>query len=245
MSRRTLGRMHEIFWTKLPGVEYVNSVKIALRPHALIKSDFPIHFPLWSEITKDDVVVEIGANLGGNSKEFPRYAKSVHSFEPSPKSFKFLVRNTRGIPNLRCYNAAVSGKTESNQVFNSAFGGGSLVANDDIRYKSQIWVKVVGINDLPFRFNVMVVDAEGAEIEIFEAFDRWDEVDKIYCETHLVGGRPTEEPIRKILEAHYPNIFIDKEQSGKYNWVIAKRHAPGQGLIPKDSPLERGIDERG
>lgn len=219
----SLKKMHEIFWTKAIGVEYINSVKIALRPRSMIKSDFPIHLQMSREITRADIVLEIGANLGGNSKELPRYAAFVHSFEPSPKSFKLLLRNTRAVPNLRCYNAAVSGKAERDGLFNAAFGGGSLVANDDIRYKAQVRVRVVGVNDLPFRFNAMVVDAEGAEVSIFEEFERWSDVDKIYCETHSVGGRSTEDTVRRMLATHYPRVFTDKEQSGKYSWVIAKR----------------------
>jgi len=215
--------MKEIAWTQIPGVEYLNSVKIALRPQSMIQSDFPAHHPMRNEITKNDIVLELGANLGGNSKEFPKYAKFVHSFEPSPKSFKFLLRNTKGIPNLRCYNAAVSGKTASSHEFNTAFGGGSLYANDDIRYKAQIQVRVIGINDLPFRFNTIVSDAEGAEIPIFESFNRWNEVDKIYCETHGVDKRPTLPAVKKILEQHYPIIILDKEATERYYWVIAKR----------------------
>jgi hypothetical protein len=84
-------------------------------------------------------------------------------------------------------------------------------------------VNVIGINDLPFRFNAIIADCEGAEVPIFESFEHWDMVDKIYCETHWVDGKPTLPIVKRILENHYPHIYLDKDVSGRYDWVVAKR----------------------
>lgn len=221
--RTRITAFREAVWAHLPYLEYVNTVKIALRPRSMIRPDFPMHLNMAEEITQEDTVLEMGANIGGNSKELPRYAKWVHSFEPSPKSFKFLKFNTRRIPNITCYNEAVSGKTETNASFNVQFGGGSLFNDDDFQHKAQIRVPVVGINDLLFPFNTIVSDTEGAEVPIFQNFERWGMVDKIYCETHSIDGHPTKAIVRPILEEHYAEVTEDTETTELYEWLIAKK----------------------
>jgi FkbM family methyltransferase len=172
-------------------------------------------------ITKEDTVLELGANIGGNSKELPKYAKHVYSFEPSPKSYKWLLRNTKGIPNLTCFNAAVSDITNKKQKFNMQYGGGSLFNNDDFLQKKQICVDVIGINELPFDFNVMLMDCEGAEIPILSAFRGYSKVDKVFVETHSIDGKSTLPMVKQILQSHFPNVSQSVEEMGMYGWIIA------------------------
>ena len=185
-----------------------------------MRPDFPVMLRFSGEIAKEDVVLELGANVGGNSKELPKYAKFVHSFEPTPNCYKWLLRNTKKIPNIRCYNAAVSDKTVRSRPFSMQYGSGSLF---DQGWKTATSsVNVIGINDLPFGFNVMLMDCEGAEVPIFEEFEKFDMVDKIYVETHTIGGNSTLPRVKEILMKHYGTVWQDVDPSGLYPWLIAK-----------------------
>ena len=218
---RTVKRMREIAWVKMPYLDYVGSLKVAFRPRAMIKSDFPQSLSLATEITKNDVVLEIGANVGGNSKELPKYAKFVYSFEPAPSCYKWLARNTRHIPNIKCYNAAVSDKTKRAQKFNMQYGSGSLFNHDVFDWMAHIEVDVIGINDLPFKWNVGIFDCEGAEVPILRALKSFETVDRLYVETHSIDGQSTLPIVREILQKHYQ--LSEDTDIGGFRWVIAER----------------------
>jgi FkbM family methyltransferase len=213
--------MHEIFWHIVPGVQYADSLKMAIRPRSWRRPDFPVHLDLSREITKRDVVLEAGANIGGNSRELPRYAKFVHSFEPSPTCYARLCRNVAKSPNIRCYNAALSGKSGT-AIFNVEYGSGSLF--DRERFTTRERVRVVGINDLPFSWNVGIFDVEGAEVPILEELKEWGGIDRLYVETHWIKSGPTFKECKKILKKHFAKVWSDRDPSGLYPWIIAKEN---------------------
>ncbi|MDG6981113.1 MAG: FkbM family methyltransferase [Nitrososphaerota archaeon] len=215
--------MREIAWATLPGLDYIGSLKVTLRPKSMIQPDFPSRLTFAREMTKRDVVLEAGANVGGNSKELPKYAKFVHSFEPSPSSYKWLLRNTKRIPNIHCYNAAVSGETKRAQRFNVQYGSGSLFNHDVFDWKAHIEVDVIGINDIPFEFNAMLMDCEGAELPAFRMFKKWDMVDKVYVETHMIDGRSTKPETKRLLREHFDDVTEDVDPSGRFPWLVARR----------------------
>lgn len=72
---------------------------MTLRSKLMIGEDFPVGLGIAKEITKKDVVLEIGANMGGNTRKLAGLAQSVHSFEPVPGYYKWLVRNTKAALN--------------------------------------------------------------------------------------------------------------------------------------------------
>jgi FkbM family methyltransferase len=224
MPTKTIRTMKEILWNRVPFNEYVEYVRYLggrkLKTHPS-NPDFPIEFPMKQEIAKDDVVLEIGANIGANTLELARLARRVYSFEPSPSTYRWLRRNTRGAQNVRCFNEAVSGESGVARL-NVQNRSSSLFRGDGIHYTRQVSVRTVGINRLPFGFNVVVSDSEGAEVPIFEAFDRWGEVDKVFVEGHWIEGAPTLPRIRQILRSHY-SFVGDGVDPGGYPWVVAKR----------------------
>jgi FkbM family methyltransferase len=224
----TLKYMRGIAWSRFPYLDYL----IGLGLMFPWKPDFPGSLSLAKEITKDDVVLELGANVGGNTRRLPKYAKFVHSFEPVPACYRSLLKNTRGIDNLRCYNMAVSGEKgemKFNIEFGLLYGGGSLF--QDVQYVGgpplntrhiPIRVKVVSINDLPFQWNVGVFDMEGAEVPTIQAFKHFDKVDKLYIELHTIKGVSTLGPVIRTLREHFPIVKLDHDPRTSL-WVIAKR----------------------
>src|SRR5215211_1280945 len=62
-------------------------------------------------VTKQDIVLDIGANVGFMTIQLAQQAKHVYAFEPSPDNFKQLVENTKRLDNITRYEVAVSNQT--------------------------------------------------------------------------------------------------------------------------------------
>jgi FkbM family methyltransferase len=210
----------EFVWARVPGMAYVGYVRyrIGRRLKSTKNFDFPVHLSMQEEFSKEDVVLEAGANIGGNTTELAKYAKEVHAFEPSPRAFRWLCDNMRKAANVKCYPVAVSGEWGS-ATFNHQVASGSLFRNDAIGYSHPITVQVVGINSLDF--NVGVLDAEGAEAPIMQSFKKWDSVKRWYVETHIIEGRSTLAEVTMILKKHYTKVWEDVDPGG-YRWVMAR-----------------------
>ena len=63
---------------------------------------------ITSLLTKNDIVVDIGANTGYFTVLFSYLAKHVYAFEPEPNNFRKLQQNTKNLENLTLYDIAVS-----------------------------------------------------------------------------------------------------------------------------------------
>jgi FkbM family methyltransferase len=61
-------------------------------------------------VTKDDVALDIGANIGFMTTILAEQAKHVYAFEPSPDNYKQLQENTKGFDNVTAYPIALSNK---------------------------------------------------------------------------------------------------------------------------------------
>lgn len=116
-------------------------------------------------ITKDDIVADIGANIGYYTILFSKLAKKVVAFEPSPRAFKWLKWNTRFLPNVEVVNKGIYSKRCKLPLYNSGTGHGSVV------YKQEGFtdeVELIPLSDYPETFTWAKIDVEGAEREILK-----------------------------------------------------------------------------
>lgn len=176
-----------------------------------------------SEIVKpepnDEVVVDIGANLGF----FSLYAhsvgvKKIYCFEPDPKNFITLLENTKNLENVFCNNFAISDRVDILPFcFSEIYSSGShLKKFKDLtneHYTHQTNVITINIEKI-FEFfrldfiDYLKLDCEGAEIDIFENIDSLylNRIKKISLEFHSIEIMNT---IKKILLSN--NFIIEKE----------------------------------
>ncbi len=73
-------------------------------------------------IQPGDHVLDIGANIGFYAKIISNLVGEkgkVYCFEPDKTNYNYLVKNTRGIPNITRFNLAVSDKEELIKVYKS------------------------------------------------------------------------------------------------------------------------------
>lgn len=68
-------------------------------------------------IEKDDVVIDLGAHVGFASIEFALAGGQVYAFEPDPKNFCELRRNTRKYPKISIFEKAVSDTSGKAKLF--------------------------------------------------------------------------------------------------------------------------------
>jgi FkbM family methyltransferase len=126
-------------------------------------------------------ILDIGANVGSfalwASRRWP--GSVVHSYEPNPETFEILKRNTAGMDDIHCVNAAVfplAGNQRAGLFARYAGDGeAALVAYAGETFRVDlVWathqVDVIAPTALP-RANVVKIDIEGGEAAVLEALD--------------------------------------------------------------------------
>jgi FkbM family methyltransferase len=170
-----------------------------------------IYNPVQLPIEKDDVVVDIGANIG----LFTVYAASrtqnaVYAFEPSPGNFETLMQNIRasGLINIIPFQNAVSNESGIELFCDSENSTGcqltSVFSRDD---KNNIEVHSITLQDIMDSNNIekidfLKMDCEGSEGLILESTskDYFQRIRKIAMEFHDDISKLKHDDIEKLLE---------------------------------------------
>jgi FkbM family methyltransferase len=147
-----------------------------------------------------DQIVDIGANIGVFALWAARKGASVTCYEPGPDTFPCLVRNTTG-RSIIARHAAVVGRSDPvgtvrlylhderstrNTLLGREIGTGQELTN-------HVDVPAVSIDEvLASTIDLLKVDCEGAEFEIFDAIDGdvLRHARRIIVEFHRVAGDP-------------------------------------------------------
>nr|VFK56567.1 MAG: methyltransferase, FkbM family [Candidatus Kentron sp. TC] len=128
-------------------------------------------------IAPDDVVADIGANIGLTAILFSALAKHVHAFEPSPSTFEILDGNLAraGATNAEAINLGLGDKTESQTITfakNNRSGG---YVSSKIRPEAGHITEKIRIETLDGYFadkqlipNFLKIDVEGFERNVLE-----------------------------------------------------------------------------
>ena len=121
-------------------------------------------------VKSDDVVLDVGANFGYYSVLFSELARDgvVHAFEPNPKCYDVLLRNTLLRKNVVLHKKAVSDSIGRTWFFNHrGYGAGGLMPREHMR--SRFHVDTVTIDSFDFgRVDWVKIDVEGYEGEVLE-----------------------------------------------------------------------------
>ena len=133
-----------------------------------------------NSIKKNDVVLDIGANIGYFTLLFAKQAGSngkIYAFEPEPKNFQLLKKNLENnkYQNVTCENVAVSNKNDEIELFLSekSIGQHKIYPSTSVSNKS-IKIKSIKIDDYILKnikdeqISFIKIDAEGSEYHIIE-----------------------------------------------------------------------------
>jgi len=118
---------------------------------------------IWMDaIGKDDIVLDIGANIGWYSKLAKLQGCSVYSYEPDPRNFDILKENC---PDSNLFNVALGDNNFKKFLkFNDTGNyGDSQIRND----AGELTVDVVKLDDIfledPSKIKAIKIDVQGYE----------------------------------------------------------------------------------
>lgn len=172
--------------------------------------DLPVVETLWRLTDKDDLALDIGANVGLMSSVLAKRAQRVVAFEPLPMLCQRLRENVRAWgaagEKVMVYEMAVS---DTSGV--AGFGYTELFETNEglahLSDKGQMQVKTTRLDDLfDSHIGVMKIDVEGFELNALRGAQQLLEkhlIRDIVFEEH--GMLPT--PVTCLLESYGYRIF--------------------------------------
>jgi FkbM family methyltransferase len=146
-------------------------------------------------VTPPRTIVDAGANIGLASLFFAqRFPEArIISLEPESANFELLRRNTRDYPNVVCLHKALWSESGTVNIFDPGEGSWSFRTasqGDPPGAKRVGSIDCINVRDLMSEFgltsiDLLKIDIEGAEKEVFESSASWiGDVDVIAIELH-------------------------------------------------------------
>jgi len=152
----------------------VNGYKMILDEYDIMQMSLFDYDPIETEIVKsnvkkNDIVVDIGANIGYYTLLMGRLKANVFSYEPEPKNFEILRKNVtlNNFPNVKIHNQAVSDFNGHSKLILSAkaeYGTGKHKLDVNRYGEKSIQVEVIKI-DLD-KIDFAKIDVEGTELHV-------------------------------------------------------------------------------
>jgi|TARA_R110000824_G_scaffold392944_1_gene591658 FkbM family methyltransferase len=166
----------------------------------------PMYFKDYMNYNKNDIVLDVGANIGAYSTRVSKLVKYVFAYEPHQENYKLALHNlkTNKIKNVKLSNTALIGtnNSEVNLYTNKGKNRGSHTIIPT-RGRGTIIVKSQKFSNIlkETKANKIKMDIEGGEWDIlYENNIDWTNVDAL------------------IMEWHHKNFNNSRVQ--KFNWVM-------------------------
>jgi FkbM family methyltransferase len=131
-------------------------------------------------------IIDCGANIGVTSLYLAQVYPNARiiSIEPQPDNFALLLRNTENVPQIEALHAAVVGTSRPSVAFSTKREGWAGRISED----GGIQVPAITLDEvLRFslsRVDLLKVDIEGAEAEVFAHGSYLDRVQHVVAELH-------------------------------------------------------------
>lgn len=147
------------------------------------------------------VAFDVGAHIGYYSRLLSSVADRVYAFEPEPRNFALLVKNTRKYPNVTPVNMAISNKSGQEDFFivkGSTFRH-SLVDEGDCE---SVQINTTSLDDFVKEnslqgISFVKIDVEGHEKEVLEG-------------------------MKEIINKHHPIVIAEMPENENHHPVSPK-----------------------
>ncbi len=141
---------------------------------------------------KDDIIMDIGANIGDMPLKWGLFAKEIHSYEPMPDTFEILRLNTEGnnMEHCKIYECAVGHGEEDTKIWLNLdkFQAHATASSIGKRMKDSITVRRLDFEQEVKRIKptIIKIDIEGGEREILDNVDDsvFDNCKTFFLEIH-------------------------------------------------------------
>lgn len=150
-------------------------------------------------LRRNDIVVDVGANVGSVSRLFARRGASVFSFEPDPLAFAALLKKARGARRIFPIPFAAGVENTSSRLYVHehrdddplGYTSGSSLLGEKPNVSSESFevaqVDLAGFLGLFSRIAALKIDIEGFEVELIPyliAQKALNNVESVFVETH-------------------------------------------------------------
>ena len=130
----------------------------------------------------DDVVIEVGGNVGGSTIKISPLVKEIHSFEPNPVAFRIWKSYTKHLQNVRGYNFALSDHESHEMLSGSTISRCGTIVSESIG----VPVEVRTLDSFNLHPTAILVDCEGSETNVLSGAKRTLESVRLVCvESHV------------------------------------------------------------
>lgn len=178
-------------------------------------------------------VVDAGANIGLASVYFAnRFPDAqIVAVEPEEQNYKMLLINTSRYKNIKCLRAAVWPRAETLSIENPNVKSWAFRVTKHDRNDAADGIPAVSLDALAEQLNggkpfeLIKIDIEGAEKEVFAAGGKWVEMANaiiVECHDRLVDGCE-----RTVMEAVGRHRFLMR-RSGEYFVFERQRGMPSE-----------------
>lgn len=184
------------------------------------------------EINNNDIVLDLGLNIGAFCVFWGYKASLCYAYEPEIENYKIAKKNIElnKVKNCLLFNTAIVGSNKKKIDFFVSMGnrkdGHSLLK---FRGRKKVTVKTENINDVlkKTKANKLKIDIEGAEYEVIKAIKNWNQIDAIIFEWHKnflkdVNNIKLKE-IEKIIKTNFQHIKGNFNTNGWMNIISAKK----------------------
>jgi len=212
-----------------------NGIRIRVRPHTddlkIVKSNFvTMHYIRdFVSLTKDSVVVDVGAHIGSFSVMAARIAHRVFAYEPEPSNYQMLKRNTElnDLKNLTLFELAVSGSSGYQEfcTYEDGSTGTHFLSQKGSPHAVKKRVQTISLEDIIereglSRIDFLKLDCEGAEHDILRnmSLDTAAQIRGIAMETHYAHPESSIDIPARLKELGFE---VKTEHHGGY--VYARR----------------------
>lgn len=139
-----------------------------------------VSFPeldLFVPVSRDDILIDAGANIGDIASRFARTGATVHAFEPNRSCFEIIKRRFAALPNVKPHHLGVMDRrctlTLSTPKPHAQFDGiDTTVASSFVASHDEAETETVECIDLsefiyslPRPVALLKMDIEGAEVQ--------------------------------------------------------------------------------
>ena len=200
---------------------------------------------------KEDVVLDVGANIGIFTLKVAKKVRRVISIEPEPQNFSILSKNImkNNLSNVTLLNLAVSDKEEV--VHFQGTGGTAEVSTIGTAVKAEPLDVILDKLSNP-KVTILKMDIEGYEGKVLSVFNKYDSIKQIVIETH--SKKLTDEVTQILVKQGFsvsdisrikrfkviknillhPFSFLSIERFNKY--ATLKQIFHGQSPVAADNP---------
>ncbi len=190
---------------------------------------FDDEYGLESIKTKPRLIYDVGGNVGLFSiwcrVNFP--SAKIKSFEPHPETFRFLAANSNEFT-FESFNLAVGSQNGDAYISSLNESRSNCVSTSSTNGGVQISVK--SFRDLILAENAEIdllkLDCEGAEWDIFQDAEPFQKVAEIRMEYHLVGGKAISD--LKIAAQHIGFEITKLEENSGFGIAWMTRKPPSR-----------------